>query len=98
MNADPVLCVCADFRDKYGKMFSEGLESSEQCCHWHCLLGINKKMKQRSSVCSQIDPCGTLAAAGQEAGAQKQIVLLRQVWETTLFPTPLIRSILSSTV
>lgn len=34
----------------------------------------------------------------RRAGAQKQIVLLRQVRETTLFPTPLIRSILSSTM
>lgn len=67
MTANPVLCVCANFRDRYSKMFSEGLESSKQCCHWHCLLGINEKMKQRGSVHSQIDPYGTLAAAGLES-------------------------------
>lgn len=32
------------------------------------------------------------------AGTQKETVLLRQVWETTLFLTPLIRSILSSSM
>lgn len=35
VNAYPVLRVCANFRDKYSKMFSEGLEGSGQCCHWH---------------------------------------------------------------
>lgn len=90
--------MCANFRAKYSEMFSEGLEGSERCCHWHCLLGINEKTKPRGSTCSQIDPYGTLAAADRRAGVQKEIVLLRQVRETTLFPTPLIGSVLPSTM
>lgn len=83
---DPVLCVCVNFRDKYNKMFSESLRGSGQCCCWHFLLGINEKMRQKGSACSQTDPYGTLAAG--RAGAQKQTVLPRRVQEMTLFPAP----------
>lgn len=64
----PIPCfVCVQTSGISTVKYSEGLESSELCCHWHCLLGINEKMKQRGSVCSPIDPYGTLAAAGQES-------------------------------
>lgn len=43
-------------------------------------------------------PMGLWLLLDRRTGAQKQIVLLRQVQETTLFPIPVIRSVLSSTM
>lgn len=60
------------------------------------LLAINEKVKHRGSVCSQINPYGMLVAAGQESWCVEANCFAKAIMGD--FPTPLIRSVLSSTM